>query len=140
MATEANDLGQASKMIKQGLRRAGAPRDTPQMPHGNPSGGAFYGKEPTEAEAFIKAGLRAAPPPAMSGPLPNDDSRAKQIGDTLTRDAEARIAESMPYKAPAEPTKSAEDFIRDGLRAGRARSEASAKAKEAAKPKVRRTW
>ena len=71
----------------------------------------------------------------MSGPLPNNDSPAKQIGDTLARDAEARIAEAMPYQAPAEPTKRAEDFIRDGLRAGRARSEAAKAKADAAKPK-----
>ena len=136
----ANDLGQATEMIKQGLRRAGAPRETAQMPRGNPGGGTYHGKEPTEAEAFIKAGLKAAPSPMMSGPLPNNDARAKQIGDALTRSSEERIAEAVPYEKPTEPTKSAEDFIRDGLRAGRARSEAAAQAKEAAKRKVRRTW
>jgi len=55
-------------------------------------------------------------------------------------ESEARIAEQRPHEKPAEPTKSAEQFIRDGLRAGRARAAAAAQARADAAPKVRRSW
>ena len=89
---------------------------------------------------FIHEGPAKAPPPLMAGPMSNSGERAEQIGKGLMKANAERRAEEMPYTAPAEPTKSAEDFIKAGLGAERARREAAAKARAEAAPKVRRSW
>ena len=139
MGDAQDNFGNASELIRQGLMRAGAPRDTPQMPHGNPGGGEYFGHDRSTAEQMIREGLRASAV-ASTQPLSNDDERAAQIGQRLIDASNERIDQQRPREASTEPARSAEDFIRDGLRAGRAREEAAAQAKEAAKPKVRRTW
>ena len=103
--------------------RAGAPRDTPQMPHGNPGGGEYFGHDRSTAEQMIREGLRASAV-ASTQPLSNDDERAAQIGQRLIDASNERIDQQRPREASTEPARSAEDFIRDGLRAGRAREAA----------------
>jgi hypothetical protein len=139
MGDARDNLGKADEPIKAGLRRAGPGRQS-AMSTGNAGGSGYYGKELTEAQQYTREGLRASGPPMRSGPLPNNDARAKQIGDKLTRDAEARIAESMPREAPTEPAMTAEQMIRAGLGAARLRDEAAARAKADSQQKVRKSW
>ncbi len=135
MATDNNGLGSATEFIKAGLRQAGVGSS------GASTASNYFGKPPTEAEAMIKAGLKAAGlPPIRSGLLDNTDAVAKRIGDRLMTESEARIAEQRPHEKPTEPTRTAESYIREGLGKARHRQEAAAQAKEADKPKVRRTW
>ena len=107
---------------------------------GAAGGSAFYGKEPTEAEAFIKAGLQAAGlPPIHNGLLDNTDATAQAIGDRLLKSSEARIAEQRPHETPTEPDTDPEGFNRERLGQARHRHEAAAPTKADARPKVRRT-
>jgi hypothetical protein len=109
-----DEYGNAQELIKAGLLRAGAPRAMPTPP---PSGGSqYFGKPLTEAQEYIRKGLAAAGPPKMAEPSSNTDERAKQIGKHLMNASAERIARSMPYEAPAEKQRSAQEMIREGLR------------------------
>lgn len=118
MGSARDELGNDRDLIRAGLRRAGAPRDVPTPP---PAGGStFYGKPPTEAEQMIKAGLAAAGRPLPAGPKSNIDKHSDEIGKRMMDASAERIAREMPYERPSEPTTSAEDYIRVGLRAANA--------------------
>ncbi len=136
MATENNDLGQSAEMIKAGLRRSGAASTASS----SGSATAYYGNSRGVAEDMIREGLRASPPTMRVGPLDNNDERAAEISRTLMQSSEEPIAHAKPYEKPTDAGRSGEDYIRDGLRAERARAAAAARARADAAPKVRRTW
>ena len=137
---ERYDPGQAAEMIRQGLRRAGPGRQR-AMPSENAGGSGYFGHELTEAQQMIREGLRAdRSADAVRPPRRHQRARAAQIGARLIADSEARLAEQRPREAPTEPARTAEDYIRAGLRAERARTEATARAKAEAAPKVRTSW
>ena len=95
MGDAQDNFGNASELIRQGLMRAGAPRDTPQMPHGNPGGGEYFGHDRSTAEQMIREGLRASAV-ASTQPLSNDDERAAQIGQRLIDASNERIDQQRP--------------------------------------------